>query len=472
MPDDRHPADRPRDPERPENRDDVAPDSPRRPEAGHPDDPAGGARHGKTRHGETHRDGAHRTEPDNPPSDPPRLDRNPRPRLRRIGRGAVAAAAVVGMLVMSVLTLRYSRDSLQATRQDRPPVPGTRPVGVDEIQRYEPPTPPGPPSPPPAAEPADPAPPPPPIPRGEPRRPSSDLRAALRSELVPSGTPSGRSTGARTSPTPDPRQPLPSFDDLVRRLEPAAGDRLQRTTPGTGLPGPATPTGPSPVTATAATPTPRNLLPAPTPGASAVHATPRPPAGRLLLRAGTFVPATLAHRVDSDQPGLLRAVVSRDVHDSLTGATVLIPRGTVLLGRQGDLPSLGQDRLAVVWDRLLYPDGRTLDLGAADAALPSAALDGSAGLPGRVRRHWGRRIGAAALLSLVGAGVQLSQPGRSGTDRTAEPGEIAAGALGLELGRVSREILRRHIDLPPTIDLAPGARLHALLTRDLVFTNP
>jgi type IV secretion system protein VirB10 len=211
----------------------------------------------------------------------------------------------------------------------------------------------------------------------------------------------------------------------------------------------------------------RNLLPAPS-AASPSAATLQAPAGAYLLRAGTFIPATVSHRVVSDQPGLVRAVVSRDVLDSLTAAHVLIPRGTVLLGRQGSLPSLGQDRLAVVWDRLQLPDGRTLRL-EVDEALPSAALDGSAGLTGRTRQHWGRRYGAAILLSLVGAGIQLAQPERRGGNRDASPGEVAAGALGLELGRLSQQILRQYADLPPTVELAPGARVHAVLTRDLSF---
>jgi type IV secretory pathway VirB10-like protein len=42
----------------------------------------------------------------------------------------------------------------------------------------------------------------------------------------------------------------------------------------------------------------------------------------------------------------------------------------------------------------------------------------------------------------------------------------------LELGRTSQDILRRYADLPPTIELAPGARVHAVLLQDLAFTSP
>ena len=194
------------------------------------------------------------------------------------------------------------------------------------------------------------------------------------------------------------------------------------------------------------------------------------PASPFLLRAGTFIPAVLSHRAVSDQPGLLRAVLTRDVYDSLAGRYLLLPRGTVALGRQGDLPGLGQSRLAILWTRLQLPDGSSLDLAGAGASLPSAARDGSAGLPGETRQHWGRRYGAAVLLSLVSAGLQLSQPQRSaGGDLP--PGEIAAGAAGLELGRLSQSILRQYADLPPTIELAPGARVHLVVTHDLAFPS-
>jgi type IV secretion system protein VirB10 len=265
---------------------------------------------------------------------------------------------------------------------------------------------------------------------------------------------------------PTPAELTAAFDALAGR--PALGSPAAAWPRPAGDHAPLPAVTPPPTTA----PPPRNLLPAAA-DSRTHHAVLAAPASPYLLRAGELLPAVLAQRVVSDQPGSLRAVVSRDVRDSLAGTSVLVPRGTVLLGRQGSLPGFGQDRLAVLWTRLLFPDGRSLELDS-DGATPaaSAARDGTAGLRGRVNHHWGRRYAAAALLSLVGAGVQLSQPQSGNLLERDAPGSRAAGALGLELGRTTEDILRRYADLPPTIELAPGARVHAVLLQDLAFASP
>lgn len=388
--------------------------------------------------------------------EPERIEVRPRPRLPRIGRGAVALVAVVVMCFLVLLTLRTSRESLDSARE-RPAPPGPPPVGVERIERYEPLQ--GPPEEPPAPEPPSrvPAAAPPLRPTPDRQQRSDTLQSALRSDLL-GGTGRGDRTPRSTSDRDQAaRGDLPSFAELSRDL--LAG-QLARSGEAEG---------PERAHAAGASPAARNLLPSPdddTPRRADL----RPLAGGWTLDAGTYVPAILTHRVVSDQPGQVRAVVTRDVLDSRTASRVLLPRGSYLLGRQASLPSLGQRRLAIVWHRVLLPDGRSLELG----TTPSAARDGSAGIPGRVNSHWSRRFGAAVLLSLVGAGLQLSQPQRTavvGTTMEASPGEVAAGALGLELGRLSQDLLRRYADLPPTVELRAGARVHAVLTADLVFPH-
>ncbi len=191
--------------------------------------------------------------------------------------------------------------------------------------------------------------------------------------------------------------------------------------------------------------------------AEATFVTPRSP----FLRAGTLIPLVLLHHLDSRQPGLVRAQVTEDVLDA-TARRVLIPRGTLALGFQTGQPVLGQERLELHWSQLHYPDHRILVL----PDSPGAAPDGSLGPSGHVNQRWGARYGAALILTLVGAGAQLSQPQRSAAaGNAASEGQVVAAELGLQFGRLSQEILQRYVDLPPIVELAPGARL-ALLTTD------
>jgi len=384
-----------------------------------------------------------------PHSDQP-VRLRPRPRLRRLSRGAVSAVLIAGLFAVMLLTLRYSRESLAAAPGGSPSKPlGPPPVSLDHLERLraqrplreEPPVSTVPLAPPPAPAIRMPAP--------EPRRRRA---AAYRAPLSPGAGGASAPVGQRAASGSAEGQAL---EEQLARLERDLG--LAR--------GGESPVGLAPGSSALRSPPSRE------PSSALVSW--ESPATGFLLRAGTSVPAVLSHRVVSDQPGLVRAVVSRDVYDTTTGHHILIPRGALLLGEQANLPTLGQSRLAVSWWRLVLPDGRSLTLGEGDRApASSAAVDGSLGLPGAVRQHWGRRYGAAALLSLIGAGVQLSQPDRGGAFASPSPGAEAAGALGTELGQLSQEILRRHVDIPPTIELRPGARVSAVLVQDLAFLAP
>jgi type IV secretion system protein VirB10 len=144
----------------------------------------------------------------------------------------------------------------------------------------------------------------------------------------------------------------------------------------------------------------------------------------LALTAGTVIPAMLLTEVESDLPGELAAQVTRNVYDGRL-EQVLIPRGTRLLGRYDSQVTAGQRRLVVAWSRLTFPNGSSLTV----PGLPGTSPSGAAGLPGAVDSHVGRVFGDALLLSLLSAGVQLSQPRQGGVVAAPTAGQVAAGAL-------------------------------------------
>jgi type IV secretory pathway VirB10-like protein len=184
------------------------------------------------------------------------------------------------------------------------------------------------------------------------------------------------------------------------------------------------------------------------------------------LQAGVAIPAALVTEINSDLPGTVVAQVSRDVYDSRTESQVLVPKGSRLIGRYDDRIVVGQSRVLVAWTRLLFPDGRSV-------VLPGvAATDsrGSTGLPGGVNSHLGRVFGDAAVLSLLGAGAELSQP-RTAANVYAAPsvGQTIGAAAGTELSSVGTEMVRQGLDVKPTIVVPAGAAVDVLLTDDLVF---
>jgi type IV secretion system protein VirB10 len=172
--------------------------------------------------------------------------------------------------------------------------------------------------------------------------------------------------------------------------------------------------------------------------------------------------------ISSDLPGDIVGQVSRDVYDSRTQRILLIPKGSRLVGTYDNQVASGQNRLLVAWTRLILPDGQSM-------RLPGLALkdpQGQTGARGNVDNHWRRVFGNALLLSAIGAGVQLSQPQQASIYAPPSAGQVAAGALGQELSNVALEIIRRGMDVQPTISIRQGQAFNVFLNGDLVFAGP
>jgi type IV secretion system protein VirB10 len=80
------------------------------------------------------------------------------------------------------------------------------------------------------------------------------------------------------------------------------------------------------------------------------------------LSAGTVIPASLITGLNSDLPGTVLAQVTENVVDSATGRTVLVPQGAKLVGSYDSVVAYGQRRALVVWQRILLPDGSSIEL--------------------------------------------------------------------------------------------------------------
>lgn len=274
------------------------------------------------------------------------------------------------------------------------------------------------------------------------------ILAARRAPLVPPGVTTAAPAGGRDRPgVGDSLPPMPSMSSLPSPAEMLR--QLQRAAPGLGA---REMLGDEPHGAVRPTDTVAQMAMAP--GASAAVGT-----GRVLAR-GTFIPLVLRRGIDSDVPGPVEAMVTRDVRD-WTGTQVLVPRGSILYGAQDGRPAAGDGRLLIRWSHARRADGSLVHLSAT-----AAGLDGTLGATGQIDRHWMSRVGSAVVFSLVGAGVQIAQPERSGA--RLQPGELAAGELGLSLGRLAEQSLRQGLERGPTIRLEAGARLGAVVDEDLV----
>ncbi len=186
------------------------------------------------------------------------------------------------------------------------------------------------------------------------------------------------------------------------------------------------------------------------------------------LKEGTLLPAILLTGINSDLPGQTQALIRRDVYDTATGRYLLIPQGSRLIGEYDNRIAWGQKRVLLTWHRLIFPDGRSLDL----RGMPGADLAAIAGVRDKVNNHFVRTFGSALLLSAITAGVQLSQPQESSFGSAPSASQIAAAALGQEIGRVTADITRRNVNLQPTLQIRPGYLFNVEVTADMIFSGP
>src|SRR5437773_11343058 len=209
---------------------------------------------------------------------------------------------------------------------------------------------------------------------------------------------------------------------------------------------------------------------APTERPEVLPATLREPVSRYEVKAGTIIPAVLLTGLNSDLPGQLIAQVRESVFDTETGQHLLVPQGARLIGLYDHQMVYGQDRVLVTWKRVLFPNGTSLSL---KDGMPSTDATGAAGFHDQVNQHLLRVFGNALLLSIISAGVQLSQiPDYGRGFGGPSAGNVLGAAVGQQLGQTSAELIRRGMNLAPTIEIRPGYAFNVMVIQDLVFPGP
>lgn len=187
------------------------------------------------------------------------------------------------------------------------------------------------------------------------------------------------------------------------------------------------------------------------------------------LRTGFVIPATLISGINSDLPGQIVAQVSQDVSDTATGKYLLIPQGSRLVGTYANDVAYGQQRVLIAWQRIIFPDGKALDIG----SMPGADSAGYAGFHDQVNNHYLRIFGSAFLMSGVTAGVTLSQDnGNNNDSNNQRASDALSEALGQQLGQVMIEMIRKNMNIAPTLEIRPGYRFNVIVTKDLTFSRP
>jgi type IV secretion system protein VirB10 len=183
------------------------------------------------------------------------------------------------------------------------------------------------------------------------------------------------------------------------------------------------------------------------------------PASPFILQAGAVISAALITGIRSDLPGQITAQVTENVYDSPTGRLLLIPQGTRIVGQYDNNVQFGQRRALLVWNRLIFPNGRSIVL----ERQPGADTQGYAGLEDGVDYHWWDLAKAAGLSTLLAVGTELAV---SDEDRLVRA--IRDGAQDT-INDAGQQIVRRQLQVAPTLTIRPGFPVRVIVTRDLVL---
>lgn len=179
---------------------------------------------------------------------------------------------------------------------------------------------------------------------------------------------------------------------------------------------------------------------------------------------GKLIDATRAERIDSDLPGTISAIVSRDVYGAI-GDVPLLPAGTMVTGVYNAQIAKGQTRIFTVWQRLVTPAPHMVKI---DVDSPGADQLGTVGSPGSVDNHFLQIFGNSALISLIGAGTATG-----GVSGTAQANSAASYREGVQqaMSQAAQTAMQPYLHIQPTIISAPGQAIEILVNRDLHFTK-
>lgn len=195
------------------------------------------------------------------------------------------------------------------------------------------------------------------------------------------------------------------------------------------------------------------------------------------LTRGTFIRCSLETKVVSTLPGMTSCIVTEPIY-SMNGSRLLIDKGSKVTGEY-KYADENYDRVGIVWTRVLTTTGL-------DVRIDSAGTDalGGAGIPGHYDGHWGERIGAALLVSLLADGID------AGAQKFANENDIrgrqtttyAGGAIQERIDpwesatattakKAANDMLARSANRKATVTVLNGTVINIFAARDVDFSS-
>jgi type IV secretory pathway VirB10-like protein len=197
---------------------------------------------------------------------------------------------------------------------------------------------------------------------------------------------------------------------------------------------------------------------------AAVSATPTDTAAgkNYVLFEGTILETVLINRLDGGFAGPVECLLSTDVYSS-DRQHLLVPAGSKLLGETMKVDALGQTRLAVVFHRLLMPDGYSVSLD----QFKGLNQIGDTGLRDQVNNHYLRIFGVSLAVGALGA---VAEAGTAGS-LNASSSDLMRQGFAASTAQSSAQILDKFLNIMPTVTIREGHRVKVYLSGDLALPD-
>ncbi len=193
-----------------------------------------------------------------------------------------------------------------------------------------------------------------------------------------------------------------------------------------------------------------------------------PSLSRYEIKAGTMIPAILLTSINSDLPGQILAQVTMDVHDFKTLKHTLIPKGSRIIGRYDSNVTYGQNRLLVVWDRIIFPNGQSLLLD----NFQGVDVLGNAGLKGKTNNHFWKLLRSVVLsagINMAAGALESVNVNVSSSSKSRVTIGTGASDVANNVKSIGERLVEKDLNRQPTIQIKRGSRFNIFVDVDMVL---
>jgi type IV secretion system protein TrbI len=183
---------------------------------------------------------------------------------------------------------------------------------------------------------------------------------------------------------------------------------------------------------------------------------------RYVVFEGTILETLLVNRLDGSFSGPVNCMVTTDIY-SHDRQHLLVPAGTKVFGETKRVETLGQNRLAVIFHRLIMPDGYSVSLD----QFKGLNQVGETALKDKVNNHYVQIFGVSLALGILGAVAE------SGTGNTFDQSatDRVRSDFGASISGSGEQVLDKFLNIPPTVTIREGSRVKIYLSDDLLLPD-